>query len=485
MSTPPLKIQELLFFVICLALGGLAELSFFHAPVGISYLVFTTGFYLVFFLRYRRFPFRQRRMGILMMFVILVLSANYVLYDAFIFQLLNALLLPTLMLAHLVLLTKPSYIHWYRGTFLIRMITTFFGAFAFNAYFLQRLYKRIFKQMDEKNSEVMRKVLLGLLIGAPLLFVVVGLLMQADAAFQNFLSVFPDWLNGLEVNEVFIRVLIALALGWLFFGVMQILPREETKTPAEPKQGETYDGIVSLTILILLNVVYALFTAVQFTYFFGGELYEGMSYAEYARRGFFELVVVSLVNLTVLVIMLKINRPDAKKLDRTLRSMYSLLIVFSGILLVSAFQRLMLYEAEYGYTMARVLPHVFMIFLIVIFAYTGIRVWIDRLPLIHFYLITAVLFYTGLNAVNVEAWIVDRNIDRYEETGKLDIDYLNSLGYTGVDGLIEIYQEYPEYKNLERKLEERKEEWTNQERAWQSFNIPRYEVVKKLDDLEL
>lgn len=486
LSTSSLKAQELLFFVVCLLLGGLAEVSFFHAPVGVSYIVFVTGFYLVFFTRYRSFAFRQRRMGLLLMLIILTLSANYFLYDVLIFNLLNALLIPFFIVVHTVMLTKPSYIRWDRPIFIVRLIMTFFGAFVYNSSFLKRLYKRMFKQLDEKNSDVMKKVFLGLLIGVPLLFFVVGLLVQADEAFERFLSIFPNWLGGLEINETIVRIGVALALGWLFFGMMQILPREETKTPPIAKgEGEKYDGIVSLTVLILLNMVYALFTAVQFSYFFGGELYGGMSYSEYARRGFFELVVVSLINLTVLVIMLKINRPEGKKVDRTLRGMYSLLIVFSGILLISAFQRLMLYEAEYGYTMARVLPHVFMIFLLVIFIYTGIRVWIDRLPLIHFYILTAILFYAGLNAVNVEAWIVDKNIDRFEETGKLDVSYLNSLGYTGVDGLLDIYQTNPELEEVRGTLNRRKTEWAADDRLedkWQSFNIAKYKVTQRMEE---
>ncbi|WP_079477149.1 DUF4153 domain-containing protein [Halobacillus salinus] len=485
MATSALKAQEFWFFVVCLLLGGLAELSFFHAPVGVSYLLFITGFYLVFFVRYRSFTFRQRRMGLLMMVVILILASNYFFYDVLVFNLLNAVAIPVLVLAHLVLITKPSYIRWDRPFFLIRMIVTVFGSFVYNTGFIKRLYNRMFKQVDNKHSDVVKKVMLGLLIGLPLLSVIVGLLMQADEAFGNLLSVFPQWLNGLEMNEAMARTILAIVIGFLFFGALQILPREETKTLPEWKKGEKYDGIVSLTVLILLNLVYALFTAVQFSYFFGGELYGGMSYSEYARRGFFELVIVSLVNLTVLVIMLSINRPEGSKVDRTLRGMYSLLIVFSGILLVSAFQRLMLYEAEYGYTMARVLPHVFMVFLLVIFIYTGIRVWIDHLSLLHFYLLTALVFYAGLNAVNVEAWIVDRNLDRFEETGKLDVRYLSSLGYTGIDGLLDVYEQHPDMDSLQSILiEDRKnytvtDEW---EDSWQSFNITKYEVTKRLEN---
>src|SRR5690625_6827275 len=96
----------------------------------------------------------------------------------------------------------------------------------------------------------------------------------------------------------------------------------------------------------------------------------------------------------------------------------------SGVMLTSAFKRLSLYEQAYGFTMDRFLAHAFMIFLMVIFAYTFIRVWVKRISLIHFYLIVGLIFYTVLNVINVEQFIVDKNLERYEQTGKIDVNTL-------------------------------------------------------------
>jgi hypothetical protein len=169
-----------------------------------------------------------------------------------------------------------------------------------------------------------------------------------------------------------------------------------------------------------------------------------------------------------------------------LKVLYSLLIIVSSIMLTSAYLRLSLYEAAYGFTLDRILAHTFMLFLIVIFAYTLIRVWLERISLLHFYWIAGLIFYTGLNAMNLEEIIVENNLERYEETGKIDIYYLNYLSYTGIDGLITLYEEDPDYPELKEILQSRKEMIANLELdSWQSFNFKKQQVVERLQELEL
>lgn len=477
--------KDLLFLLVCLGLGFIADQTLFHGSIGIGYLVFLVGFYLVFFIRFRKITFGQRRMGMLIMLVIWSLASHYFLYDVVWFTTLNYLIIPVLVLAHIVLITKPSNIRWYRPAFLLRMIHTFGEAFPYNTAFVKKFYQRVFKNIDPDTTDVVKKVLLGLVIGGPLLCIILALLMSADQAFQELLWKVPSWLLSFQVEDLVLRAFIIFVFGFLMFGIFQVLPRKRDINEVDKQQDrKQFDGIVSLTILILLNFVYLLFTIVQFTYFFGGDLVGNMTYAEYARRGFFELLMVTLLNWTVLSIMLIWNNPNRPFVDRTMKVMYSLLIGFSGVLLLSGFQRLSLYEAHYGYTMDRVLPHVFMIYLFIIFTYTLVKVWFEKLSLIHFYIITGLLFYAALNIVNVEQWIVDKNLERYEDSGKIDVMYLNSLTYTGVNGLLDLYERDPDYPKVERILLNRKQQWLSHNASvydsWRSFNVMGLKVKERL-----
>lgn len=483
-----IKKNEWLFMLSCLGLGILAEISFFHVWIGVSYLVFLTGFYLVVFVRFRQ-GFNHRRIGLLVMGCIWLLAASYVLYDNALFFLLNIVVIPFLVLFHVVLITSPGNLKWGKPAFVVRMAAKIWQGVAYSSQFSGRVFKVLFRNMDESTTQTVKRMLIGLLIGLPLLGIITGLLMSADAVFEEIVLKLPQFIFELNLEGIF-RTVAVLVFTALFFGILQVL-QINRRTPIQEKNDEengtiSWNGITAVTILILLNAVYTLFTAIQFTYFFSDGLQEGYTYAEFARRGFFELIIVTLINWTILICCLKFVREQGVKMKLVLKLMYSMLVIVSGVMLVSAYQRLSMYEAAYGFTMERILAHAFMVFLIVIFAYTLIRVWHERIELLHFYLIAGLVFYTALNVMHIEQIIVDENLERYERTGKIDIHYLDALSYTGIEGLIELYKMNPDYPELEHMLNNRQQILRdNPLDDWQSFNFTKKKIRERLLGLDL
>ncbi|WP_087974389.1 DUF4153 domain-containing protein [Oceanobacillus rekensis] len=484
-----IKGKDLLFLLTCLGLGILAEFSFFHGKIGLSYPVFITGFYLVLFLRFR-LSFNHRRIGLLLMVAIWILAGGYLFYDNDFFHALNLLIIPILVFFHIVLITSTKRFRWSKPEFITLLTKKFQEGLQYNAAFCKWILKKSFKNMNEQTAHMLKRIFIGLMIGVPLLLLVIGLLMSADAIFQDAVLHIPEFILQLNFIEEALRIVAIILLTLLFFGIFQVLQVNEK--PIEDsiidrvKKRIRWDSVTAVTILVLLNTVYVLFVAIQFTYFFSEGLQDGLTYAEYARRGFFELIFVTLINWAILISFLKLVKEERKGMKLTLKVMYSFLIVMSGVMLISAFQRLSMYEAAYGFTVDRILAHAFMIYLIIIFAYTLIRVWMERLTLLHFYLIAGLTFYTGLNAMNIEQIIVDNNLDRYEDTGKIDIDYLNSLSYTGLNGLIELYEMEREYPELENILNDQLQQMEKQSKdSWQAFNFTRQEVTEKIRELDI
>ncbi|MFC4559558.1 DUF4153 domain-containing protein [Virgibacillus kekensis] len=484
------KQKDWMFLLVCLGLGVLAELSFFHGMIGVSYLVFLTGFYGVVFYRFRQ-TFTHRRIGLLVMVCIWMLAAGYLLYDNVFFYVLNLLAIPFLVYFHIVLITSPNNLKWSRPKFAVRLAAKFGQGMKYCAFFFNKTFRRVFRNLNEQTAQTVKRVLVGLVIGVPLLFLITALLMSADAVFQEMILELPMFILDLNFLESVFRTAAVMIFTFLFFGILQVLVVKTKKSSPKPVQesGTTaisLNSVTAVTILILLNTVYVLFAVVQFTYFFGDGLQEGYTFAEYARRGFFELVIVTMINWTILICCLKLITDMRDSMKRFLKLMYSLLIIVSGVMLASAYQRLSMYEAAYGFTLDRLLAHAFMIFLMVIFAYTLIRVWIEGIELLHFYLIAGLICYTVLNVVHIEQLVVEENLERYEDTGKLDIHYLNTLGYTGIEGLIELYKQEPEYPELERILYYRqlhmKEQTLN---SWQSYNFTKRDVREELMKLDL
>ena len=133
----------------------------------------------------------------------------------------------------------------------------------------------------------------------------------------------------------------------------------------------------------MVNAVYILFCVIQFTYLFGGEevirSIPDYTYAEYARRGFSELIVVTVINLSILLIGLHFTKNDGK-LDRLVLALRCLLVLCTVIMLYSAHLRLKLYEEAYGYTYARIFAHTFIGLLFVLFMLTLYKLLAEGIP---------------------------------------------------------------------------------------------------------
>lgn len=478
--------SDWIFLLLCMVVGIVAEEAFFRTEIGISYLLFIIAFYSLFFYRYRGFAFNHQRFGYLLLICVWLLAVGYFINDNIFFYALNIMVIPALVFFHLVLVTSQKNIRWNKLAFIAYLFSKLGGAIKYNLIFAS-LMGKFFKQgMDESKFQVWRKVTIGILISIPVLFIVLGLLMSADTQFERLMGGIPQWFQMVDA-EVVARIFIVLSFTFTFFGLMQVLMRKQINVLIQDgdKLPFKMDTIITITVLVLINAVYVLFIIVQFKYFFSGTLQGDFTYAEYARKGFFELIFVTLINLTVTVLVLTFVDRSIGLIKRFMQVLLTALVISSGVLLSSAFMRLSMYEAAYGFTFIRVMAHSFMIFLVVIFMYTLIKIWIEKLSLFHFYFISSLLYYTLMNVINVEQIIVTKNIERYEQSGKIDLHYLNSLSHTGILGLVELYEEDPQLPGLKDILLERKNEANLSNVLWQSYNVKRSQANNELRKLHL
>lgn len=478
--------SDWIFLLLCMVLGIVAEEAFFRAEIGISYLVFILAFYGLFFYRFRGFSFSHQRFGYLVLICIWLLAVGYFINDNIFFYALNISVIPALVFFHLVLVTSQKNIRWNKTSFITYLFLKLGEAIKFNFIFAS-LMGKFFKQgMDESMFQVWKKVTIGVLISVPVLFVVLGLLMSADTQFEKMMGRIPHWFQLIDAEIVF-RIITVLFFTFAFFALMQVLMRKQIKVFIQDGSQQTFkmDGIITITVLVLINAVYVLFTIVQFKYFFSGTLQGDFTYAEYARKGFFELLFVTLINLSITIFVLTFVEKTKAFYKRFLQWLLTMLVISSAVLLSSAFMRLSMYEEAYGFTFIRVMAHSFMIFLIVIFMYTLIKIWIEKLSLFHFYFISALLYYTVMNVMNVEQIIVTKNIERYEQSGKVDLHYLNGLSYTGILGLIDLYEKNSHLPGLKNILLERKDEAALGSFPWQSYNLKRVQANEELRNLHL
>jgi hypothetical protein len=194
------------------------------------------------------------------------------------------------------------------------------------------------------------------------------------------------------------------------------------------------------TALVALNALFVIFVIIQGVYLFGQASFvldSDITYAEYGRRGFFELLWVSIIVFNV-VYWMRYFYDQAKSTIPTILSI--VLIGQVGLIMVSALRRLSLYEDVFGLTLLRFYSHSFIFFLAAAFIALGVALW-RRQPdwqLLRYIMVGFMAYVLILNIVNPDVFIARQNIDRYEQTGKLDENYLKqSLSSDAFDQKVE------------------------------------------------
>ncbi|MED4958077.1 DUF4173 domain-containing protein [Paenibacillus macerans] len=262
---------------------------------------------------------------------------------------------------------------------------------------------------------------------------------------------------------------------------------------ASPYPGSTYPGsrpvridpLIAATVLISINIVYLLFVSLQFTYLFGawrGVLPDGSTYADYARSGFVELVLVTSINFAILIGTLTLGGEAGKALRTLNQALLYILVGCSGIMLLSAFTRLALYQEAYGYTYIRFLVFAFMIFLALLLVCAGLRIRFARVPLAKCFIGLGLAAYVAVNYANMDLFIAKKNVERYEATGKIDAHYLTTLSADALPWLVSYSRKAdPE---LNRQLHERWDVMTTipEGQGWPGFNWAKFRAVRALEE---
>lgn len=237
-----------------------------------------------------------------------------------------------------------------------------------------------------------------------------------------------------------------------------------------------------------LNVLFLAFIIIQFTYLFGGEhniTALGFTYAQYARKGFFELIAVAVLSLVLVLILQRAvaARQDAAA-SRSFKVLGAVLILQVGIMMVSAFKRLALYESAYGFTSLRLYAHIALVWLAILFALLLFR--IVRPARGRVFTLGAVLSSVAvlalINVVPVDVVVARQNIRRLHEAGKIDIVYLAHLSDDAtptVRAALSDPRLKPEFREyLGAKLYDKHQDVRRAEAPWQSWNLGRERALQ-------
>lgn len=280
-------------------------------------------------------------------------------------------------------------------------------------------------------------------VTAGLLIVFGGLFAAADSGFAAAVA---NIVPRIDPHTLFARMVLSVALFglillWTYLSVVQ--PGFDPTTPHEPKPASRFEVAVPLGAL---NLLFAAFIALQARTLYGGDEYvmetAGLTMAEYARSGFWQLSVVAVLALAVIAVAAW-KAPRRARADRWVaRLLLGGLCVMSLAIVASAMFRMSRYFESFGLTRLRLWVFTVEVWLAVLFVLVLLCCWKLRaswLPRAVLGSGAAVLL--GLAAINPDGTIAEYNVDRFEETGRFDPRYAANLSADAADALAELPEE--------------------------------------------
>lgn len=320
---------------------------------------------------------------------------------------------------------------------------------------------------------------LGLALAIPALLVFGSLFSSADPVFHALVVKMFDAV-ALDLETVVSHGVLMAILAWLCAGYLRSLFRASTTTEPLRQLKGTLGTSAILIPLSTIAFLFLVFVGIQVGYLFGGDVFvrqtTGLTYAQYARRGFFELVAAAgLVLPLLLMARWAINTSELAR--RSYKAVAIALLLLVDLVTISAILRMRLYTVAFGLTQDRLYATALMFwigFLLAWFAATAMR---DKPGFAFGSLISGFALLATLNIVNPDGLIVRANVARVGRGESLDVSYLNSLSDDAVPALVSAWGRFDPAQRCELRngVIDREQ---RRKAGWQSWNLGRWRAAR-------
>lgn len=470
------------FWLAALVAAWCFDFLFWNKPANLSFFIWVVVLLAAGYLLAWREGKRPHWRSIILTLLIVAFASVMVLRSEEMTRAVSVLL----SLAGMILLTATfldGYWPWYRlRDYVVEFAKVIGGGFSGAALMVaQKKTTSAEGAPVKRNWSKVWPILRGILIALPVVAVFAVLLSAAD-------QVFADWIKNIldleKIPEYLFRLFYIVIIAGFLVGIYlkAIHPAKEAQKPSPNTPwmktflGWTESGIV----LAAVNLLFIVFVIIQVRYLFGGTANiteTGYTYAEYARKGFGELVAVAVLSIGLYMLLTTITRTVTRFAKMGLTALSVLLMANLMVILASSLQRIMLYEQAYGFSRLRTYTHVFIYWLAALIITLVVLELLRRRGHIALALvITAIGFGASLAILNVDGFIVNRNVQRAVAGEELDLAYLNTLSTDAVPALLANYTDPNLPPEAVHKLGAAlacREKTTNDPgtQAWQSFNF--------------
>ena len=283
------------------------------------------------------------------------------------------------------------------------------------------LFRALAARKYQKEKGKLSGLGMGLFWSVPAAVIALALLASADGVFENLLGRGLRSVEGID-GAFFLRLALTLLGTMLLFSFLYTTGRD---TPIQTEKREkSANPVTFATVLAALAAIYALFVYVQFRYLFGGAETVRLAggYAEYARSGFFQLVILSILTLALILPALILCARS-----KAVRSLCGILAALTIVIDISAFFRMQKYISAYGLTLLRVVTLWGIAMILLALLAVIVKCFSPALRVCPLLTTVALASWLALNCSNVDLRIAQYQVTVHAREQTPDLAYLCSL----------------------------------------------------------
>lgn len=437
------------------------SLLFWKQDLGISVLLFTIPIIWI-TTKLLKGNIKNKK-ALLISIPIIVLSSTYFIFDNLTFYLINIVLVPILYLIMVIWAISDFQIK----SIIYKIILMIFEPLNYIGDVIRAVLKEFNpKEKDEQIGEKKEKnnIFKAVCFTGTIALIVIGLLCSADNEFAKiFSTIFKD-INIFNVSELTGRIIIIIIAFFYFAGFfMNMLDKENgLKEFEKDEKAEKKESYTIRMMITVLNLVYLVFCFTQIKVLFTEQ---NIKYSEFARKGFFQLMIVSLINIVMILKANNKNLKETEKQEKYKKTMCIVMVIFTLIIIISAFARMTLYQQNYGYTRLRILVDYTLITEIILLIPTIIYILKNKIDLIKTYFVIIITMYCLVNFINIDKIIMKNNFNRYKETGYIDLNYIMEMNNSDL---------------IEQLLELKDTEFKYSEKAYSQSDTDKQEIQEQI-----
>jgi len=311
---------------------------------------------------------------------------------------------------------------------------------------------------DGVNKKIAVNVLWGLLglVLAIVPVLIIGNLLSYDNSFEALLKKISNAFDFSDIGEFFRKMIFAVPVALYGFGQLtasKLNFNRERYNAEECKKITEKAGFLptalSFAAMIPVLALYVIFFISQWGMYvsaFTGVLPDDLTYAEYARQGFFELCAVCGINAALMLGVNIFTKKNTRASDITMRIIKGVTALFSIVLAATALSKMFLYIGAYGLTLKRVLSSWLIILLLIVFVPVILYQFSRKFRFNAALMIAFALMFGGLVFCDVPTLVAEYNTNAYL-SGTLDFidtaELYNACGEAGIPSLVKLSESAP------------------------------------------